>query len=54
MFKKEGVNEKELEKLFEEGRIIYTPFKKIKIGRWILKEKIGDFIGCKSKTEGES
>ena len=53
MSKEEQINKKELEKLLKEGKVVYVPFKKIKFGRWILKEKIGDFIGCKSKIKSE-
>jgi len=32
-------------------KVKYPIVKKIKLGRWVLKEKIGVFIGCKSKAE---
>ena len=37
-------------KLLAEGRVRYTG-RRIKLGRWILKEKKGVFIGCKSEAE---
>ena len=43
----------EIRKLVEKGRIKYTMHEKIKIGRWILGEKIGEFIGCKGKVESK-
>lgn len=45
------VIDREVEKLIREGKIKYAPHKKIKFGKWILKEKIGDFIGCKGKAK---
>jgi len=38
-------------RMLAEGKVKYVKEGKIKLGRWILKAKIGDFIGCKSKTE---
>jgi len=32
-------------------KVKHPEVKKIRLGRWILKEKIGVFIGCKSKVE---
>jgi len=47
MARKILISEEALRKIAK-GKIKYTG-KKIKPGRWILKEKIGDFIGSKSK-----
>jgi len=43
----------EIRKLIDEGKIKYTLHEKIKIGRWILGEKIGEFIGCKGRVESK-
>ena len=54
MFERKRIIRKELEELLKEGRIVYVPHKKMKFGRWILKEKIGDFIGCKGEAKSEN
>jgi len=38
-------------RMLAEGKVKYVEEEKIKLGRWILKEKIGDFIGCKGEVE---
>ncbi len=45
------VIDKEKLEMLAQGKIKYQPDKKIKFGRWILKEKIGETIGCKSENE---
>lgn len=47
----ERISSNELEKLVKEGKIKYSLHRKLKLGRWILKEKIGVLIGSKSKVK---
>jgi len=44
------ISEDSLE-ILTEGKIKNVEKRKIKLGRWILKEKIGEFIGYKSKIK---
>lgn len=44
------VSEELLEKLAK-GKVKYVRNGKIKLGRWKLKKKIGEFVGCKSETK---
>lgn len=50
---RECVVDKEVDELVRKGKMKYALYKRIKFGRWILKEKIGDFIGCKGKVNRE-
>jgi|GEM_PF-1758362 len=42
----------EVLKMLSEGRARYAGDARIKLGRWVLGRKIGDFLGCKSEAEG--
>lgn len=39
-------------KMLAEGKVRYVEGARIKLGRWILGRKLGEFIGCEG--EGES
>ncbi len=45
---------KELLEMIAEGKVKRPEKRRLKLGRWILKEKIGVFIGSKSEDKGES
>lgn len=46
------VSEETLRKL-SEGEAKYVEEPRLKFGRWVLKEKVGEFIGCKSEATRE-
>lgn len=50
MSKKILVSEALFRRLCEEGRLEGY---KIKLGRWILREEIGEFVGCKGEAESK-
>lgn len=43
------VSEETLRKL-SEGKAKYVEGYKLKFGRWILREKVGELIGCKGEA----
>jgi len=47
------VSEETLRRL-SEGKAKYIEGYKLKFGRWILKEKVGELIGCKGEAPRES
>lgn len=38
--------------MLSEGKARYVEDVRLKLGRWILGRKLGEFIGCKSEAEG--
>jgi hypothetical protein len=41
----------EVLRMLSEGRARYVGGARIKLGRWVLGRKIGDFLSCKSEAE---
>ncbi len=39
--------------MLAKGKVKYVKDKKIKLGRWILKDKVGEFIGSESKAKNK-
>ncbi len=43
---------KELLEMIEEGKVRRPKEGRFRLGRWVLKEKVGVFIGSKGKGKG--
>jgi len=47
-----SISKRLLEELAE-GRVKWSRGRRLKLGRWVLKRKIGVFIGSTSEAEGK-
>jgi len=43
----------ELLKMLAEGKVRYVEGARLKLGRWVLGRKLGEFIGCKGEGKAE-
>ena len=49
--KKKILVSKEFLAMVAAGKVRYVEGPKIRLGRWVLKKKKGEFIGCESKDK---